>query len=134
MTMIQTAEKIASSQFVWAILCFIIAVAFYKIMMHVNKKAEDQAKKYDRESKKREQELKDFYAEQRKEYKLDKKTAMERERQLMVHLERSNESQEKTANTLVKIEGSLHSLEKKMDSGFNDVWEHLNQIEKDNQK
>ncbi|MNG18905.1 hypothetical protein D3C84_1030120 [compost metagenome] len=79
--------------------------------------------KYEEENAEREKELKDFYEEQRQESK-------EREKNLMEHLTRSNESQEKTVATLEKIEVNLNNLEKRMDSGFNDVWDHLDQIEK----
>lgn len=142
MTETQIAEKIAGSEYVFAIL-FIIGLIvvgrwFFRYfaemkaeMKQVNIETKEEMKKVYDESKEdlkkaneeREQELKDYCAEL-------KTDAKHREAALMEHLQRSNDSQEKTADTLVKIESSLHSLENKMDSGFNDVWEHLNQIDK----
>ncbi|KON87327.1 hypothetical protein AF332_11150 [Sporosarcina globispora] len=71
-----------------------------------------------------------FYKWINKNYDEHKADSKERENKLMVHLEKSNETQERTSRTLEKIEGSLHSLEKRMDDGFNDVWEKIEKFDK----
>lgn len=71
-----------------------------------------------------------FYKWINKNYDEHKADSKERENKLMAHLEKSNETQERTSRTLEKIEGSLHSLEKRMDDGFNDVWEKIEKIDK----
>ncbi|MDT0160248.1 hypothetical protein [Bacillus sp. AG4(2022)] len=71
-----------------------------------------------------------FYKWINKNYDEHKADSKEREAKLMIHLEKSNETQEKTSRTLEKIEGSLTSLEKRMDEGFVDVWEKIEKIDK----
>lgn len=108
MNEIGIAEQIASSQYVWAILFIVGIFVAYKATKNylVDIKQENAA---------REEEIKELYKEHRLE-------AKERERDLMNHLEKSNESQERTAQTLERIEKNLNHLEVKVDKGFNDVW------------
>ncbi|KIL45772.1 hypothetical protein [Jeotgalibacillus soli] len=96
----QIAHEVATSQVVWAILC--ISLAFLVI------------REMRKENLEREKQLQDLYKESRVESK-------EREMRLMEHLERSNESQEQTAealkgiqNTLGTIEGRVDRMEKKI--------------------
>lgn len=105
----QLLEGVVSSQYVWAILCLVIGVTYYR-MMKTN------ATKMEEKSEKKEAELQNFYAEQREESK-------EREMSLMNHLERSNDSQE-------KIVDSLERIENRMNKGFSEVWTHLGEIDK----
>lgn len=111
MVEVKTAEQIASSQYVFAILFIILLFVVAKYLANHLKEMKE-------ENGEREKELKVLYTE----HKLESK---EREQVLMLHLERSNESQEKSSNTLEKIEVSLRSLEKRMDEGFANVWEHI---------
>ncbi|MBP3951120.1 BhlA/UviB family holin-like peptide [Bacillus suaedae] len=90
----QVASEIATSQAVWAILCIVLAAYFIRETR--KEKAESEAQ------------LLIMYENQRIE-------SANREKNLMDHLERSNESQAKTAETLEQIQGSLSSLEKRMD-------------------
>lgn len=91
---ISTASQIATSQAVWAIIALIIGGAFFKKLYN--------------DSTTRENRL----MEQEKQYREESK---EREKQLMQHLSRSNDSQEKTAEALVGINKSLSSLEGRVD-------------------
>lgn len=116
MSELQLIEKIAGSQYVWAILCIIIGFAFYKMM-------KNSASKIEQKSDKREQDLLGFYKEQQSE-------AKEREHKLMIHLEKSNDSQARTADTLERIEKNLNHLESKVDKGFTDVWDKIEKIDK----
>lgn len=112
---IQVAEKIATSQSVFAILFIIALFVGYRAIKSylVDMKQENEG---------REQELKDMY----KEHSSD---AKERETKLMDFLDKSTESQNQTVVTLTKIEGNLDSLAKRMDEGFNDVWTHFEKID-----
>lgn len=85
---------IANSQAVWAIVALILGGFLYR--------------KLHKDSTSREQRLLD----QEAAYRLE---AREREKQLMIHLERSNESQEKSAAALEGINRSLTSLEGRVD-------------------
>lgn len=93
------ATEVATSQVVWAILCIILAAVVIREMRVENIK--------------RENNLINLYEDYRKESKI-------REQQLMLHLERSNESQEQTIivlqsinDTLDALEGRVNSIEKK---------------------
>ncbi|MDV2885047.1 hypothetical protein RYX45_07630 [Alkalihalophilus pseudofirmus] len=77
------ANEIATSQYVWAILC--ILLGYYVIR------------------------------EMRKENKEHREYSRQREIDLMKHLDRSNESQERMVITLEKLHDSLDSLEKRID-------------------
>lgn len=115
---VQLLEGIVSSQYVWAILCLVIGVTYYRMM-------KSNATKMEEKNDKKEQDLQNFYAQEREESK-------ERELNLMNHLERSNETHERTAETLNKIEESLHSLDskmQKMDNGINDIWKRIDEID-----
>lgn len=91
---IAIAERIATSQAVWAIVAIILAYSLFR--------------KLQKESAFREQRL----LQQEKEYRQE---AKEREERLMEHLRRSNDSQEKTAKALEGINKSLASLEGRVD-------------------
>ncbi|TPE65944.1 BhlA/UviB family holin-like peptide [Halalkalibacterium halodurans] len=56
-----------------------------------------------------------FIREMKKENQIHREDSRKRENALIEHLHRSNESQEKTAETLEQIQLSLRSLEKRMD-------------------
>jgi len=90
----QFASEIATSQVVWAILCILLAVGVIREMR--------------KENIDRERELKDLYAESKKE-------AKEREEKLMLHLDRSNVSQEQTAAALSSIQKTLGTIEGRVD-------------------
>ncbi len=112
---VQVAQEIATSQYVFAVLFILLLfVAYRAIKSYLSDIKQENAE--------REQELKELY----KEHKVD---AKERETKLMEHLDKSNQSQERTAIALERIEGSLNSLEDKVDKGFSDVWGHLEQTE-----
>ncbi|AYC28732.1 hypothetical protein [Paenisporosarcina cavernae] len=108
MTEVQVAEKIASSEYVFAILFIImlfIAVRWFA----------GHLKEMKQENQEREKELKDLYTEHKEESK-------EREKLLLRHLENSNESQAKTAEAIKKMSDSMKSIEQQMDTGFKEVW------------
>lgn len=97
---LEMLTEVASSQFVWAILCIILAASVIREMR--------------KENVKREEDLLEFYQAYRTE-------SIEREAALLVHLRRSNDSQEQTVSTLHtmnetigKIEGRVDRMEKKM--------------------
>ncbi|MCA1025652.1 hypothetical protein LCM23_06070 [Cytobacillus kochii] len=113
---IQTAQEIAASPYVFGILFIILSFLFYK---WVNKHNEE----IKLENREREEKIEKLYEDHRIESK-------EREKNLMDHLKQSNDTQEKTSNTLEKIEGSLHALEKRMDEGFDNVWKQIEKFEK----
>ncbi|MBP3950348.1 hypothetical protein [Bacillus suaedae] len=90
----QVASEIATSQAVWAILCIVLA-AFY-IRETRKEKAESEAR------------LIKMHEEQREE-------SAQREKDLMEHLRRSNDSQEKTAETLEGIQVAIADMQNQMD-------------------
>ena len=94
MAEVTVLSEIATSQAVWAIVALILAALLFKKLYN--------------DGATREQRLID----QEKQYRVESK---EREKQLMQHLERSNESQEKTAEALTGINTSLSSLEGRVD-------------------
>ena len=122
---IQIAEQIATSQSVFAILFIILLIVGYRAISKYLKDVK-------MENDKREKEIKDLYTEHKDESKQREIEAKERENKLMLHLERSDKSHEKTTRTLEKIEVSLQSLEnktQKMDIGINDIWKRLDEID-----
>lgn len=88
------AAEIATSQAVWAILCIGLAGIVLRELR--------------KENVKRETDLLNQYTLYREE-------SRERESKLMDHLERSNESQEKTAKALQSINSTLSALEGRVD-------------------
>jgi hypothetical protein len=100
----KTFEDIASSQYVWAIICFIMvyfSVKFFKGHLDDLRKS----------SESREQKVYELYEDHRKE-------SIDRENRLMAHLE-------KTGDTLISIEKSLSNLDERIDSGFSEVWKYI---------
>lgn len=87
-------SEIANSQAAWAIVALVLASLLFR--------------KLHNDGTKREERL----IEQEKQYREESK---QREKQLMEHLERSNDSQEKTAHALEGINKSLASLEGRVD-------------------
>lgn len=87
-------SEVATSQAVWAICCIILAVVALIVMRKDHLKQEEIRLK-------REEEL-----------RVDSK---EREDKLMVHLDRSNESQERTAATLENMSRTLQTVEGRVD-------------------
>lgn len=112
---LQVAEKIATSQSVFAILFIIVLFIGYRALRSYLADIK-------KENENREQEIKDLYSEHKVESK-------EREVKLMSFLDKTNESQNQTVITLNKIENNLDSLAKRMDEGFNDVWDHFEKID-----
>lgn len=104
---IATLEKIASSQYVWAIL-FIAAlfIAYKALKKYISELKSD--------SIKQQQMIIDLYESHKKESQL-------REKKLMEHLDR-------TAKTLDSIEKSISKLELGVEKGFSDVWSHIKRI------
>lgn len=100
--MVETVKEIAESQYVWAICCIIIV--FFVI------------RELRKDSTKRENDIIALYETQKEESKSSfdeyRKETKEREDKLMKHLERSNESQERTAIALQSIEGRMDRVEK----------------------
>jgi len=91
---VATAGQIATSQAVWAIVALLLGGAFFKKLYN--------------DSSSRENRL----IEQEQQYREESK---EREKQLMLHLTRSNESHERTAAAMEGMNKSLTSLEGRMD-------------------
>ena len=89
------AEKIAQSPAVWAICCIALTGFLLKKMFEKNEQREVKLMQY------------------HEEYRTESK---EREKELMLHLERSNESQERTAKALECMNASLSTLERRVDS------------------
>ncbi|MCT8138658.1 hypothetical protein H1D32_13440 [Anaerobacillus sp. CMMVII] len=56
-----------------------------------------------------------FIRETRKENQVHREDSRQRERELMNHLTRSNDSHERTVEALQQIQGALTSLENRMD-------------------
>ena len=50
-----------------------------------------------------------------REFKADRAASRHREERLMTHLERTNENQEKIANTLEKLESRIEKVEQRLD-------------------
>lgn len=73
-----------------------------------------------------------FYKWINKNYDEHKKDSKEREDKLFNQLEKTNDTQTKIVTSLEKIESNLGTLEKRMDSGFRDVWDHLDQMDNKN--
>lgn len=94
MAEVSTLSEIATSQAVWAIVALGLGAFLFRKLY--NDGASREARLIDQE----------------KQYRDESK---EREKQLMQHLERSNESQEKTAEALTGINTSLSSLEGRVD-------------------
>ncbi|GED14349.1 hypothetical protein [Aneurinibacillus migulanus] len=94
---VKVAQQIAESQAAFGILFVILFLVSITAVAFVFKDLK-------RENKEREQELKDLVAEQKQESK-------ERELKLMDHLERTNDSHERTSETLEKIQHGLATLE-----------------------
>lgn len=94
MAEVTVLSEIATSQAVWAIVA--LALGGFLFRKLYNDGATREARLIDQE----------------KQYRDESK---EREKQLMQHLERSNESQEKTAEALTGINTSLSSLEGRVD-------------------
>ncbi|PKR82598.1 hypothetical protein [Heyndrickxia camelliae] len=118
---VKTVQGIASSEYVFGILFIIGLIVAFRV---INAWIKDTKS----ESKERELKLEKLYEEHKVE-------SLQREKDLMQHLEKSNESLERTSRTLDKIEFSLQSLEnktEKMDIGINDIWKRLEEI--DNKK
>lgn len=86
--------EIATSQVVWAILCIILAVGVIRELRKENVARE---------------------AEQSRQHEVYRVESQLREEKLMTHLERSNESQEKTTSTLQTMSITLQTLEGRMD-------------------
>lgn len=102
---VKTAEQIAQSQYVFGILfilLFLLVIVGTRHFVIALQKKNDQ----------REQELREWYAEQRRE-------SREREQRLMQHLERTTE-------TLEKIERSVVTLEHNTHQSFKEIWRQLN--------
>ncbi|MGE7840783.1 BhlA/UviB family holin-like peptide [Lysinibacillus sp. NPDC093712] len=87
-------SDIATSQAVWAICCILLVGFILKKVYEKNDKQEDR--------------LIVLHDEYRTESK-------ERENKLMEHLKRSDEAQERTANSLEGINNSLNKLEVRVD-------------------
>lgn len=101
-------EKIAGSQFVWAIICFIMMIFGYRAINRYIANLRD-------ESQEREDRLIALYDTQKEESK-------EREDKLMNHLD-------KTTDTLGRIDLSLEQMQKDIDrvnSRVDKVWEKMN--------
>lgn len=127
---VQTAEKIATSQSVFAILFVILLFIGYRAL-------KSYLKDMKKESEKREAEIKSLYAEHKEESKQREEESKQRELSLMAHLDRSDKSYEKTTETLGNIQTSLQSLEtktQKMDTGIDDIWKRLEEIDKQQHK
>lgn len=105
-------EKIVQSPFVWSILCLVVVIVFYR-------RNEDEVNRLRKHSDTREQSLIVLYEEHKAESKV-------REEKLMIHLE-------KTTETLSHIEQGLSNLEKKIDGGFQDVWEQIETMKRGGQ-
>ncbi|MFA9457442.1 hypothetical protein ACERJO_11825 [Halalkalibacter sp. AB-rgal2] len=90
----QVVSEIATSQVVWAILCILLAIAVIREMR--------------KENVRRETDLINLYEDHRRESK-------QREERLMDHLDRSNESQEQTAEALKSIRSTLTTMEGRVD-------------------
>lgn len=102
---VEVVERIATSQFVWAILCIALATGIYFFFRaHINALAT--------QNEEREKLLFSLYEQQKIESKA-------REDRLMTHLE-------KTTETLGAINTNLTDLQKEVKDGFADVWTHLN--------
>lgn len=91
---VATVGQIATSQAVWAIVALLLGVTFFKKLYN--------------DSTSRENRL----IEQEQQYREESK---EREKQLMQHLTRSNESHERTTAAMEGMNKSLTSLEGRMD-------------------
>lgn len=100
---VATAGQIATSQAVWAIVALLLGGAFFKKLYN--------------DSSSRENRL----IEQEQQYREESK---EREKQLMQHLTRSNESHERTAAALEGMNKSLTSLEGRMDRMEKHTYKH----------
>src|SRR5690606_14532079 len=110
-----TVNSIATSQVIFAILFIGLLAIVMRAMWSLYKQFKE-------ESKEREKKVEELY----EEYKAE---AKEREKKLLEHLEKSNESQERTSQTLVRIQESLVSLESRVDEGLSDVWKKIDQID-----
>lgn len=88
---ISYAEKIVTSQVVWALLCILVVYAAYKAVIQYIKDLRE-------ENRTREEQLVDLYEKQKLE-------STHREERLMTHIE-------KTTDTLEKIDTNVEELQK----------------------
>lgn len=107
---IGTVERVASSQFVFAILFIFLLFGVAKVFLSYFKTVKDEAAQ-------REKALINLYEQQRADSK-------SREENLMAHLD-------KTTKSLEGIEKNLTNLEQKMNAGLSDIWNHLEDSRKD---
>lgn len=112
---IKLLEKIAGSQFVWAIVCFILMIFGYRAIKAyiLNLRSESQE---------REDKLIELYETQKAEskqlFKAQKAESKEREDKLMIHLD-------KTTDTLGRIDLSLEQMRRDIDKvnlRVDEVW------------
>lgn len=119
MPTVETIERVAASQFVWAILCIaILVVAYFAVKAFISRmqiEAKEEKHALQAESKEREEAIRRLYETQREESKV-------REERLMSHLE-------KTTRTLDAISTNLTDLQRQVNNGFEDVWTHLKRRE-----
>lgn len=106
---IAALEKLVQSPFLWSILCLLVVSVYYR-----GKTSE--INRLQTQSDEREKSI-------AKLYDVHKKESNVREERLMKHLE-------KTTTTLQHIEKGLTKLENKIDGGFKEVWEQIDNIKK----
>ncbi|MED0704964.1 hypothetical protein [Aneurinibacillus aneurinilyticus] len=109
---VKTAQQIAESQYAFGILFVILFLVSITAVAFIFKDLK-------RENKEREQELKDLISEQKQESK-------EREAKLMAHLEKTNDSHERTSKTLEKIQHGLATLE----VSVKEMWVEIKQLKR----
>lgn len=102
-------EKLVQSQFLWAILCILAVIFFYR-------KTNEETNRLRKQNDTREKSITKLYDDHRKE-------ATVREEKLMNHLE-------KTTQTLEHIEKGISKLEYRVDGGFKEIWEQIDTIKK----
>ncbi|MFD2613527.1 hypothetical protein [Paenibacillus gansuensis] len=102
---VKTAQSIAESQYVFAILFILLLFVVFAVTKKLLTSLQE-------ENKEREKQLQAIYAEQKLESK-------EREQKLMDHLDRTGE-------TLEKIQQGMVALEHNMQQNFKEVWSELN--------
>lgn len=103
-------EELVQSQFLWAILCLIAVVFFYK-------KNNEEVNRLRKQNDSRERSITKLYEDHKRE-------ANAREEKLMNHLE-------KTTQTLEHIEKGLSKLENKIDSGFKEIWDQIDTMKRE---
>lgn len=104
---VKVAQQIAESQAAFGILFVILFLAVSAAVVYGYRDLK-------RENEENEAKLLSFYDEQKKE-------SQAREQKLMEHLERTNESHERTSEALEKINFSLTALEVNMKQRFHEV-------------